>query len=582
MPDLRLVPRCLKGKFTYHGQDNSDDMLTERETRRFINNLIDNGPYMFKEIRPNENKDPRPETKDDLTGDDLKQYEANIEAMNLILISIPNHICNLVDGCQTAREMWLRVERRMWGIVLNQSKKVGKTHDSLALIAHSSSSYRSLPSYYITHPSFVANYDDEYQGETFQNDLEDSLTSTMMLLARTITQCYSTLTDNQLRSSSNIRNQAVMQVDRVNIQSRYCYNCIKKGHYAHNCPNPRVQDSKYFMEQMLLAKKDEAGVIISNEQNDFLLVDIVQMEELEELSANICMMARIKPAHIDSDEGLSYDSAFISEVQTPSTSYMNLLFTNNDHEQAHLEQPKIINSTIGDDQINGDIIFDNLNVKVNNGSVDHDNHAHDSYELEQLARNAYKEAEKQHIIATKVKQQNVVLTKQLEQYKERLRVLEINTTNKMKFQTKFIEANIKVLELQNTQSVLKRKMNADEDKYLDDILNLEPKLKTNENLVIKMSQFAQALFMLGPKPLSFYDPKLKHGLGYKNPYTLKKVTAHNPKLYDASCFNSSKVHVNVCDTEEILKEASKSQIKMENKLKDPIAIKKKQNFRPTD
>ncbi|GJR35633.1 hypothetical protein Tco_1211317 [Tanacetum coccineum] len=41
-----------------------------------------------------------------------------------------------------------------------------------------------------------------------------------------------------------------------------------------------------------------------------------------------------------------------------------------------------------------------------------------------------------------------------------------------------------------------------------------------------------------------------------------------------------KVHANVCDTEEILEDATKSQIKMENKLKDPIAIEKKQNFRP--
>ncbi|GJT61423.1 hypothetical protein Tco_1004956 [Tanacetum coccineum] len=34
----------------------------------------------------------------------------------------------------------------------------------------------------------------------------------------------------------------------------------EKGHYARNCPKPRVHDSKYFMEQMLLAKQDEAGV----------------------------------------------------------------------------------------------------------------------------------------------------------------------------------------------------------------------------------------------------------------------------------------------------------------------------------
>nr|GEW00442.1 copia protein [Tanacetum cinerariifolium] len=65
---------------------------------------------------------------------------------------------------------------------------------------------------------------------------------------------------------------------------------------------------------MLLAKNDEARVILSNEQNDFLLADDVQIEELKELSANIFMMARIQPTNIDSDEGPSYDSAFINET----------------------------------------------------------------------------------------------------------------------------------------------------------------------------------------------------------------------------------------------------------------------------
>ncbi|GJW66936.1 hypothetical protein Tco_0121360 [Tanacetum coccineum] len=48
--------------------------------------------------------------------------------------------------------------------------------------------------------------------------------------------------------------------------------CSGKGHYARNCPKPRVRDSKYFMEQMLLAKQDEAGVILTDEQNDFLRI----------------------------------------------------------------------------------------------------------------------------------------------------------------------------------------------------------------------------------------------------------------------------------------------------------------------
>ncbi|GJZ59254.1 hypothetical protein Tco_0615070 [Tanacetum coccineum] len=66
----------------------------------------------------------------------------------------------------------------------------------------------------------------------------------------------------------------------------------RKGHYARKCPKLRVRDSKYFMEQMLLAKQDGASVILTDEQNNFRFVDASRIEEIEELSANICLMAR--------------------------------------------------------------------------------------------------------------------------------------------------------------------------------------------------------------------------------------------------------------------------------------------------
>ncbi|GJU98255.1 hypothetical protein Tco_1327526 [Tanacetum coccineum] len=114
------------------------------------------------------------------------------------------------------------------------------------------------------------------------------------------------------------------------------------------------------------------------------------------------MIQLIQPKNFDSDEGPSYDSAFLSEVQTPSTSYVNRLFAKDTQEQKYLKQPKIINNTIGDDQIDSNIIFDDPNGYVNTGSVKYDNNVQESYELEQLARNAYKEAEKQQIIAKKL------------------------------------------------------------------------------------------------------------------------------------------------------------------------------------
>ncbi|GJR90717.1 hypothetical protein Tco_0214728 [Tanacetum coccineum] len=167
------------------------------------------------------------------------------------------------------------------------------------------------------------------------------------------------------------------------------------------------------------------------------------MEEIKELSANICLMARIQPTNIDSDAGPSYDYAFLSEVQTSSTSYVNPLFAKDYQEQKYPTQPKIINKSIGDDQIDSNIIFDEPNEDVNSGSVENDNNVQDSYELEQLARNAYKEAEKQQIIAKKVMKQNIMLTKHLESYKEKVRVFEITKGNNVNYFNEYIEADRK-------------------------------------------------------------------------------------------------------------------------------------------
>nr|GEU62939.1 hypothetical protein [Tanacetum cinerariifolium] len=255
-----------------------------------------------------------------------------------------------------------------------REKKLEKSHDPLALVANMGSSFINTSSYYVTHPTSVVDYDDEYQQDDIQTNSKDSLTSAMLLLARAITQNFSNPTNNHLCTSSNTRNQAVIQGDRVNIQSRnsgntltvQCYNCSRKGHYARNCPKPRVRDSKYFMEQMLLAKQDEARVILIDEQNDFLFADASKMEEIEDLCVNICLMARIQPTNHSFDVGPSYDSTFVTEVQSLSISEYE--------EQMYPIHTKIISSTIGDDQIDSNIIFDPPNGNVNSGSVEKDTH----------------------------------------------------------------------------------------------------------------------------------------------------------------------------------------------------------------
>nr|GEU32051.1 hypothetical protein [Tanacetum cinerariifolium] len=113
-------------------------------------------------------------------------------------------------------------------VLVSKTKKDAKNHDPLALLAHSNASssqshahysYSPQP-YYVTHPSSVVDYEDEYQRELQEDSQEDKLTTAMMLLARAITQKFSTPTNKRLHTSSNTSNPAFIQDGRVDIQTK--------------------------------------------------------------------------------------------------------------------------------------------------------------------------------------------------------------------------------------------------------------------------------------------------------------------------------------------------------------------------
>nr|GEY46736.1 ribonuclease H-like domain-containing protein [Tanacetum cinerariifolium] len=300
-----------------------------------------------------------------------------------------------------------------------KATKLEKSHDPLALVAHTGSSSRNTSSYYVTHPTSVVDYDDEYQQDDIQTNSKDPLTSAI--------------------------NQAVIQGDRVNIQSRnsgnagrnnrrayvqeevvegsnetgnvqrtprnsssgntltiQCYNYSGKGHYARNCPKPRVRDSKYFMEQMLLAKQDEAGVL----------------------------------------KNINEDKNYLNE----------------------------------------------------------------SLEADQRAKHFDQQAQSQFI-----RDRDII--QDLEKQRDKLVVNDYKQKNE---------------EFQEAYLILKRQMSEKEDSYHHTIIDLEEKLKKNVDLILKVGNSLQGMFMLGPKPLSVYDHQLKHGLGYSNPYTLKQAIGPCP------------------------------------------------------
>ncbi|GJX65288.1 retrovirus-related pol polyprotein from transposon TNT 1-94 [Tanacetum coccineum] len=253
----------------------------------------------------------------------------------------------------------------------------------------------------------------------------------MLLLARAITQKFSTPINKCLLTSSNTRNQAVIQDGRVDIQTKntgyggngnknagrqninqafnvgtgndksnqivqrvpltkctpekenvQCYNCNEKAHYARDCQKPRVPDAKYFREQMLLAVKDKAGSNLNNEENDFMLDNSYGEETMEELTV-----------------------AAVSEVNALTKV----------HEQVRHVKCKTIIQTSDDDQIDSNIIFDDPYVENNGGTSKHDSNAHDEYhEIQMLAYNVQRESENKKRLNNELKKKKELLQKELD------------------------------------------------------------------------------------------------------------------------------------------------------------------------
>ncbi|GJR33255.1 hypothetical protein Tco_1109487 [Tanacetum coccineum] len=214
----------------------------------------------------------------------------------------------------------------------SKAKKEARNHDPLALVAnshanqsysHVSPSYSCSPQpYYVTHPSSVIDYDDVSRGDTRRCS------------ERKAFNCNDVI-GMSYHSTKNVGHVGYGgSKNRVNSEKDKCsvLQLQWKVHYARECPKPRVRDAKYFREHMLLATKDEAGVHLDDEENDFMLINAYGDDTLEELNASVIMMARIQPADNKSDVEPKYDVEFISEVNASQVDMINGLLSKSGHE----------------------------------------------------------------------------------------------------------------------------------------------------------------------------------------------------------------------------------------------------------
>ncbi|GKC69609.1 hypothetical protein Tco_1115492 [Tanacetum coccineum] len=192
--------------------------------------------------------------------------------------------------------------------------------------------------------------------------------------------------------------------------------------------------------------------------------------------------------------------------------------------------------------------------------------------------------ENQQLFAQKIQKQNTTLTSQLELYKERVQILE-NIKGDNNYLNKFLEADKRAKkfsqqaqsqfirdqdiirdlkqqhdkldlaiidykrqkeEYQKTQMIFNQTQRDKEEKYLNDIIQLQAKNKDLENVVCKIGKSTETL----------------------RPYVLSQAYAKIPKLYRAYELRDENEQLHVFDSEDTLEDAEKSQLKMNEFQKD--------------
>nr|GEY60127.1 hypothetical protein [Tanacetum cinerariifolium] len=197
------------------------------------------------------------QTDDELSEKELKQIEDDDQAIQTILLGLPEDIYAAVDSCETAQEIWLRVQQMMKGsdiriqekkaklpewsrhvtnvhqtkylhtadytqlydfLKYNQkevdelkAERLAKIQDPLALMANSNNPY----AFSATHQD-QSPFNQNYMQQPMPNpeDIIDPTTAMNMalsLMAKAFKLNYSTPTNNNQRISSNPRNRQIAQ-----------------------------------------------------------------------------------------------------------------------------------------------------------------------------------------------------------------------------------------------------------------------------------------------------------------------------------------------------------------------------------
>ncbi|GJV93712.1 hypothetical protein Tco_1541525 [Tanacetum coccineum] len=458
-----------------------------RPNGKLIYNSIINGPYIRRMIlEPGDanravpvNETFHEQTDDDLTKKELKQVEADDQAIQSILLGLPEDIYVVVDSCETAQEIWLRVQQMMKGSDIRIQEKKAKLFNEWERFT--STDGESIKSYYHRFSKLmndskrnkhflekiVTDYTQLYDFLKYNQKEVDDLRAErlakthdlLVLMANSINPFNYPVFHQDLSSPSTYMKQPQPNNNNYNLQPSFNQNYMQQP-----MPNPEdITDLTTAMSMTLIAQSG---------------MNIGQDRQMKMVGGNGGTQIRqYAGQNVGNQNG--YNAVQNVGNQNPNGN-------------GNVIAARVEGNAIGNygNQIRC------YNCRGLAAATDLD-------EIEEVNANC--------ILMANLQQASTSGTQT-----DKAPVYDLNGSAELSKEKSIVSS------LLEEKKKLKSDFKIREDELLDNQIQLENKIKELYNILVKTGQSIQMMHMLSPKPDSFYHTEQKMALGYQNPFYLKR------------------------------------------------------------
>ncbi|GJX47816.1 hypothetical protein Tco_0273006 [Tanacetum coccineum] len=497
--------------------------LQNKENGRMILESVENGPLIWPTIE--EHGVIRTKKYAELFATEKIQVDCDMKSTNIILQGLPADIYSLVNHHKVAKDLWERVQLLMQ---VNQQRYMVEFPQIDSCLAV---------------PVFK------------QGDDPIDVINKMMSFLSTIVASHFPSTNNQLRNSSNPRQQATIHDGRVNGKVIWQ-------------DSVQIQRGKGMLRDPgVVEGLVTQSVITHNAAYQADDLDAYDSDYDEISKAKGVLMANLS----------SYGSDVLSKIPI-SDNTNNDMLNQSVHEMPYSEPSHFVEHP--ENEIHSDsniILYSQYLIESQNATVQDTNSSAQQDALILSIQKWVKLLEERQNVDLGTREKliiNDIIRDKNAQFADF--EMEINSLKQT------LSEQIKEKEsLTKTFNVFKNKSKEKESRNIDKEIALEKKVKELDNIVCKMGQSAQTVHMI-TKPQVFYDNNLNQALGFQNPFYLKKAQQIRPMLYDGNVIAKKTNVISIADSEETLMLKEESRSKMLLKQSDPMVLEKKVNTKPID